>query len=81
MNTLIKKLIADIKNKPELADSMSDTADILNDIGLDSLQIITFILQLETIFSVEFDFDNFDYSHLSSITALSDFIKKQKARI
>lgn len=72
MFTALKQLIAEIKEDPQLASQWSDETDIINDIGLDSLQVVTLLFKLEEVFDVEIDFDNFDYADLSAIARLAD---------
>ncbi|MFC4101448.1 acyl carrier protein [Paenibacillus xanthanilyticus] len=70
----IKRVLAEVRKNPDLAAAMTPSTDIVNDIGLDSLQMITFILSLEDAFSLEIDFETFDFDHLASIAKLSDYI-------
>jgi acyl carrier protein len=73
MVTKIKEILSEITNNPELK-SLPDNAGILTDAALDSLQIISFVLQVEQELKVEFDFDNFEYDNLSTIRNFCDFI-------
>ena len=78
MEQKVKEILAEILESPETGATLSDDAHILNDVGLDSIQIVSFILTVEEAFNCEFDFDSFDYDCLSSITAFCQFISKQK---
>ena len=78
MEKKVKEIIGEITNKPYLAQVLSDETDIINDVELDSLQMINFILRIEEEFDLEFDYDNFNYDHLSSITNFCQFISRQK---
>lgn len=62
-----------------LAEVLSSDADIVNDIGFDSLQMIAFILRVEEECDVEFDFETFDYSQLTSIETFCRFVSNQKS--
>ncbi|MFB9328173.1 acyl carrier protein [Paenibacillus aurantiacus] len=75
----IKRVLAEVRRNPELAAAMTPDTDIINDIGLDSLQMITFILSLEDAFSLEIDFEEFDFDHLASIRRLGDYIAARMA--
>jgi acyl carrier protein len=79
MKEKIKKILAEIKEKPGLEHSLSDTSNILNDVRLDSLQMISFILKIEEACGIEFNFDAFDVSHLQSINLFCKFIMEQKS--
>lgn len=74
----IKKIISEIKEDPSLIQSLTATSDILNDVGLDSLQMITFMMRLEEEFGLELDFDNFNICHIITISRLSDFLISQQ---
>ncbi|MCG5058928.1 MAG: acyl carrier protein [Limnoraphis sp. WC205] len=73
----IKAILSQVKENPTAIETLSDDTDIINDIGLDSLQMVTFVLKLEEELGIEIDFDSFDFSHLSSIKSLSEFLSNQ----
>jgi acyl carrier protein len=78
----IKEILAEIKEDPSLVNSLSDTCDIVNDVGLDSLQMVAFMLRLEEGCNVEIDFDNFNLCTMRTLSALCAFLdaERQKAR-
>ena len=78
MKEQIKEILGEIKGNPTLTISLTDETDIINDVGLDSLQMVTFILRLEEELDIEIDFDSFDFSHLSSLNRLCDFLSIQE---
>ena len=73
----IKAILSQVQENPTAIETLSDDTDIINDIGLDSLQMVTFVLKLEEELGIEIDFDSFDFSHLSSIKSLSEFLSNQ----
>ncbi len=70
----IKKVIGKVTENEAIIPSLTEDTDIINDVGLDSLQMIDFMLQLEEEFNIELEFDSLDISHLKSIRSLADFI-------
>lgn len=50
-------------------------SNIVLDFGLDSLLMVTLLLNLEDEFEVSFDFDDFDFEHLKSVSDLAAYIK------
>ncbi|MFV9644352.1 MAG: phosphopantetheine-binding protein [Desulfobacterales bacterium] len=78
MQEKVKEILAQIKEDPDIASTLSNNADILNDVGLDSIQIINFMLKIEEEFDVEIDYDNFNYNHMTSIDKLCQFLSQQK---
>ena len=71
----IKQIIAKLKSRPELVGELADDADIINAIGLDSLEMLQFMLDLEERLSIRIDFDALEYSYLQSIRTLADFLE------
>ena len=74
MKQKIKSILSEVKENPELAVCLSDEADIVNEVGLDSLQLVTFLFRLEEAFGIEIDFENFDYADLRSINRLAEVL-------
>lgn len=73
----IKQLLGEITGNPELAETIDGSTDIINDIGLDSIQMINFVLMIEDEFQIQLDFENFDFSNLNIIDILTEFITGQ----
>ena len=78
MQETLKKILSEVKETPIETITLSDDMDIINDIGLDSLQMVTFMLKLEEDLDIQIDFDNLDFSTLLSVDSLCDFLSKQK---
>ena len=76
----IKQIIAKLKGTPALAGELSDTADILDGVGLDSLELLQFMLELEEQLAIRIDFDLLEYSYLRSIRTLADFLATMPPR-
>jgi acyl carrier protein len=70
----IGNLVALVTKNPALAEKVNASTDLVNEIGLDSLQMIDFLLGLEDEFGVEVDFDSLDIQHLTSVEALCRFV-------
>jgi acyl carrier protein len=69
----IKTILSQIKENIDIS-SISDNADLMNDVGLDSLQMINFLLQLVDEFDIELDFDSVDDNHMCSLPKLASFM-------
>ncbi|PWW36049.1 MULTISPECIES: acyl carrier protein [Paenibacillus] len=72
---IVDILCAIKEDQPELRQSLSPATDLNNDIGLDSLQMIQFMLKVEDQLNVIIDYDEFDYEHLQSIDTFIIFLK------
>lgn len=74
-------ILSEIKESPELLSTLKPETDIINEVGLDSLQMINFVLAIEDAFDVEIDFDHFDIDHLGSVQAFVSFLEKEQVAI
>lgn len=72
---VIKESVEQVKGTPGLAATLSDRADIIGEVGLDSLQMLRFMLELEERLSIQIDFDALEYSYLNSIQSLAEFLE------
>lgn len=75
MEEKIKMILAELKEDPNLL-NLTHEADLLNEVGLDSLQMINFLLKLEDTFDIELDFDSLDYSDLRKLGQVEAFVRK-----
>jgi acyl carrier protein len=69
----LKDVLADLRGDPDLR-SLSDTTSVLTDVGLDSLELLQFMLEIEANLSVEIDFELLTYEHLDSLVDLASFL-------
>jgi acyl carrier protein len=74
----IKLILEQIKGVPGLAAQLADSADIIEDIGLDSLQMMEFMLEVESQLDLEIDFEKLDFSYLKSIEKFSEVLQQMK---
>jgi acyl carrier protein len=70
----VKALLAEVLGEPALAAEIGDGAGIVTDLGLDSIQMINFLLQVEDEFDVELDFESLDLEHLGSVRRFCGFV-------
>lgn len=80
INDVIKKLktiLETVTEKPGSAHEFSDDANIITDIALDSVQMIELMLEIEQDFGIEINFDEIDFSHLTSIRILAEYLTTQ----
>ncbi|MDP4183114.1 MAG: phosphopantetheine-binding protein [Bacillota bacterium] len=68
-------ILVEVKENPVLADEFNENSKIFDDIGLDSLEMINFVLKVEDEFNIEINFDEFDYSNMEDVKTFASFIK------
>lgn len=78
LNEKIIRILAEVRQGELQTDELNGNSSIVNDVGLDSLQMIDFMLKVEEEFEITMDFDNFDFSTLDSIQTFSDYIAGAK---
>jgi acyl carrier protein len=47
---------------------------VISDVGLDSLELLQFMLEIEASLAIEVDFERLSYDHLESLTDLASFL-------
>ncbi|AOK92865.1 acyl carrier protein [Paenibacillus sp. SEL1] len=71
----LKNIIATVLEDDSLRETLTMESDLINDVELDSLQMITFILGVEDAFGVEIVYEDLDLACLRSIGAFMAFLK------
>jgi acyl carrier protein len=71
---LLQKALFDTDRLVEVGDD----DDIVNGLGLDSLQMIGFLLEVEARFGVALDFERLDIATLGSVRSFARFIEQLK---
>ena len=77
----LKDIIASVKEDETLRDSVTPKSDLINEVGLDSLQMIQFILQVEDAFQVEIVYEDLDYQSLLSVEAFMSFLEGMERKV
>src|SRR3954453_14300828 len=70
----IIQLLAQVKDDETVATRVTGSSHLVNDVGLDSLQLINLILLVEEEFAVEVDFESLEVSHLSSLDRFTSYV-------
>jgi len=76
----IKEILARLRGTPDLAASLADTADLVDGLALDSLEMLQFMLELEDRLAIRIDFEQLEFSYLRSIRVLADFLDTMPTR-
>jgi acyl carrier protein len=76
----IKATVAQIKRQPALADELTHQANLIEEVGLDSLEMLQFMLELESRINRRIDFDRLEYSMFFSLDTLAEFLAQMPER-
>jgi acyl carrier protein len=68
----LKQVLVKVRGDAGLAE-LPDSASILTDVALDSLELLQFMLEVEVALTIVIDFERLDYEHLDSLTTLAAF--------
>lgn len=74
----IKSVLEQVTGRPGLAEELSDTADIVGEVGLTSLQMVDFMLHLEDRLDLEIEFQELDFDALRSIHRLAGALARMR---
>jgi acyl carrier protein len=71
----VKELLTDALRDSGGAREIRDEDDIVHGLGLDSLQMIHFLLGVETRFGIALDFEKIDLDTLGSVRQFADLVR------
>ena len=74
----LKSMLADISGNQSLRNEIKDTTDLIYGVGIDSIQMINFILKVEEEFAIEIDFDNFGIENMKNVEIFGEYISNLK---
>jgi len=76
----LKNILGKIKSDPELGARLADDADLVDQVGLDSLETLQLMLEVEATLAVQIDFDKLEFSYLRSLKTLAAFLDTMPVR-
>lgn len=69
-------LVNEVKLTPN-KDSIQEDSNLKNEFNINSMQMVTFLVELEEYFNIEMDNEEITQDMIVNIRLLTDFIKKQ----
>ncbi len=81
MEEMIKELLAEIIEDDSAKESWNCDTDIINDIGIDSLQLVRFLLAVENRLGMTLDYEDLKFEYFSSIRTLAEYLEEQVDKI
>lgn len=59
-------------------EDIGDDDDLMETVGLDSVQILEVVVGLEEVFGVSFEESDFDIAHLSTVGAIAHYVRSKQ---
>jgi acyl carrier protein len=78
MEEKLIQILAEVKEAPDLIGKATATTRIIDEIGLDSLEMINLMLQVEEEFGVEINFEEFALAHLETVASFLGYLLNLK---
>jgi acyl carrier protein len=72
----VKRLLGEVLRDTDGARPIRDDDDIVRGLGLDSLQMIHFLLSVETHFGIALDFEQIDLETLGSVRQFCELVAR-----
>ena len=79
--TTIKAILGKLKRDELMATQLSDEADLINEVGLDSLEMLQFMLEAEEQLGLQIDFELLEFDYLHSIRVLAEFLDTMPRKV
>lgn len=76
MKEKVLNLLNEIMETEYSTNDVKNNPDMISDLGMDSLQIINFILLIEEELDIEIDFDTFDFEELSRFNTFCKYLER-----
>ena len=70
----IRTVLANVLDGAMTEQEISRDADLISEYGLDSLQMISFLLGIEDAFDVELDYESLQLIHMRSVRQFAGFL-------
>lgn len=71
---VIKQIVSGFKRSPTVTAQLHAQTNLVDEVKLDSLELLQLMLELEDKLAVRIDFEALDFSHLHSIARLAAFL-------
>lgn len=78
MKEKLINIICEVKEDTSLAKKIEDSTDLLNEIDIDSLQLINIILKIEDELDIQINFEEFDMDNLKSVDSICEYINSKR---
>ncbi len=77
----LKEILVEVKEGMADASSLPDDLDVIGDVGLDSLEMLEFMLEVETRLNIELDFEQLDFDSLRNLSVFAEQLESFRPRL
>lgn len=77
----IKVILGKLKRDESIATRLSDEADLIDEVGLDSLEMLQFMLEAEERLGLQIDFEALEFDYLRSVRVLAEFLDTMPRKV
>ncbi|MCM3292529.1 acyl carrier protein [Paenibacillus sp. MER 180] len=77
----LARMVGEVKEDAAWEIKLTPETNLVDEVGLDSLQLIQLMLKVEEQFNVQMDFERFDYEHLQTARAFIGFLESLGAEV
>lgn len=77
VETQVKEMIVERCFLPIEPQEIGDQEDLVDDVGLDSVQILEIVVGLEDVFGVSFEDSDFDIENFRTVASISDQVREK----
>jgi acyl carrier protein len=74
LERVIAQVLAEVKRDPSLPARIAPGTNLLQEVGLDSLELTDLVLRLEDALGLTVDYERFNLRHLHSLAAFAEFL-------
>ena len=72
----VRAVLVGVLSNGLAVDEVALDADLVDEYGLDSLQMISFLLGIEDCFDLELDYENLELDHLRSVSQFASYVRQ-----
>ncbi len=72
----VREVLVGVLSNGMSPDEVGRDADLVEEYGLDSLQLISFLLGIEDSFDLELDYENLELDHLRSVAQFASYVRE-----
>jgi len=78
MKEKLINIICEVKEDTSLTKKIENSTDLLNEIDIDSLQLINIILKIEDELDIQINFEEFDMDNLKSVDSICEYVNSKR---